>query len=510
MGAPLILDHRGQPISSNFMAGDYEAATISRRLNSWGLGVAGPTASLSHSLTSLRSRCRKLAMNEPQIDGGLDTLAANLIGTGITPRWQLQDSGLKAEIQELWADWVKEADADELTDFYGLQALAARSMIESGEVLARDIYRRLDEDLAVPYQLQLLESDHLDETYSSIWPATGNEIRFGIEFGSDARRVAYHIYKEHPAENFLLADNTLRHRIPAAEIKHIYRPLRPGQKRGRPWLASAILTMHELAKYDDAELVRKTAAAMFGGFITETAGFDPNSPGGIIGSPSMADGQGRTITPLEPGTFPLLPPGMDVKFSEPADVGGNYEAFTKRQERRIARGFGGLTFEKFTGDLSEATYSSLRGGNLEAQRVWKMVIFNVLVPQFCQPSAAGFLRQAVLTGKIRIRDFAANPRKYLRIKWCLDGWPWVDPEKDQKAERTAIRGGLKSRAESVAERGRDVEEVDEEIRGDNERSDRLGLILDTDPRHTAQNGAARQTAAPGPEDDDSKGDKKDA
>ena len=473
------------------MSGDYEGASSSRRLSTWGLGVAGPTASLSHSLTSLRSRCRKLSMNEPQIDGGLDTLAANLVGTGITPRWQLEDSGLKAEIQALWADWVKEADADGVTDFYGLQSLVARSMIESGEVLSRDIYRRQQEDLAVPVQIQALEADHLDETYSTINPETGNEIRFGIEFDRHTgRRVAYHLYQEHPAENFLLANPTIRHRIAANEVRHVYRPLRPGQKRGRPWLASAILVMHEMAKYDDAELVRKTAAAMFGGFITETIG-TPGVPGqGQFGQPSMTDGKGREIIPLEPGTFPLLPPGMDVKFSEPADVGGNYEAFTKRQEHRVAKGFGGLTYEKFTGDLSDASYSSLRGGNLEAQRVWKMVIYNVLAHQFCQPSAGVFLRQAVLTGKIKIRDFVANHRKYLRIKWCIDGWPWVDPVKDQVAERMAIRGGLKSRAESVAERGRDVEEVDAEIQADNERVDRLGLVLDTDPRSTANNGNA--------------------
>jgi lambda family phage portal protein len=488
--APILFDHRGQPVSSSFMVGDYEGASNSRRLSAWGLGVSGPTASLSHSLTSLRSRCRKLSMNEPQIDGGLDTLAANLVGTGITPRWQLEDSGLKAEIQALWADWVKEADADGVTDFYGLQSLVARSMIESGEVLSRDIYRRQEEDLVVPVQIQVLEADHLDETYNTINPETGNEIRFGIEFDGSGRRAAYHLYKEHPAENFLLANPTIRHRIGADEVRHVYRPLRPGQKRGRPWLAAAILVMHEMAKYDDAELVRKTAAAMFGGFITETTP-GPNPPGqGAFGQPSMTDGKGREIIPLEPGTFPLLPRGMDVKFSAPADVGGNYEAFTKRQEHRVAKGFGGLTYEKFTGDLADASYSSIRGGNLEAQRVWKMVIYNVLVHQFCQPSTAVFLRQAVLTGKIKIKDFLANHRKYLRIKWCIDGWPWVDPVKDQVAERMAIRGGLKSRAESVAERGRDVEEVDEEIRADNERVDRLGLVLDTDPRSTANNGSA--------------------
>ena len=52
--------------------------------------------------------------------------AGNLIGTGITPHPQLADKEIRKAMQVLWEDWVDEADADQLTDFYGLQALVAR------------------------------------------------------------------------------------------------------------------------------------------------------------------------------------------------------------------------------------------------------------------------------------------------------------------------------------------------------------------------------------------------
>jgi capsid protein len=57
-------------------------------------------------------------------------------------------------------------------------------------------------------------------------------------------------------------------RVPASEIIHLFRPLRPGQIRGEPWLARALVKLNELDQYDDAELVRKKTAAMFAGFIT--------------------------------------------------------------------------------------------------------------------------------------------------------------------------------------------------------------------------------------------------
>lgn len=60
-------------------------------------------------------------------------------------------------------------------------------------------------------------------------------------------------------------------RVPASEIIHLFRPLRPGQIRGEPWLARALVKLNELDQYDDAELVRKKTAAMFAGFITRLA-----------------------------------------------------------------------------------------------------------------------------------------------------------------------------------------------------------------------------------------------
>ncbi|MGD9975729.1 MAG: phage portal protein [Desulfatirhabdiaceae bacterium] len=76
---------------------DFEGAGNGRRLSSLGMSSAGPNNTLFSSLGSLRSRLRELVRNDPQIDGGLDTLVSNLVGMGISPRWQIKDSELKIE-----------------------------------------------------------------------------------------------------------------------------------------------------------------------------------------------------------------------------------------------------------------------------------------------------------------------------------------------------------------------------------------------------------------------------
>ncbi len=120
MGALKIVDHHGRPIRAASYTGTFEGAAVTgRRFGTWGLSTAGPDASIYNSLNTLRSRSRELVRrNEPLISAGIDTLVSNIIGAGITPRWQLENSDLKSALQQLWADWTLEAEHDGVADFY--------------------------------------------------------------------------------------------------------------------------------------------------------------------------------------------------------------------------------------------------------------------------------------------------------------------------------------------------------------------------------------------------------
>ncbi|MGK9537063.1 phage portal protein, partial [Salmonella enterica subsp. enterica] len=83
--------------------------------------------------------------------------------------------------QQLWDDWVDEADADELTDFYGMQALVARTVETAGECFVRLRPRSLSEGLAVPLQLQALAPEFVPHDKFET-AKNGNVIRAGIEF----------------------------------------------------------------------------------------------------------------------------------------------------------------------------------------------------------------------------------------------------------------------------------------------------------------------------------------
>jgi lambda family phage portal protein len=278
-------------------------------------------------------------------------------------------------------------------------------------------------------------------------------------------------------------------RIDAREVLHLFRPLRPGQIRGEPWLARALVKFNELDQYDDAELVRKKTAAMFAGFVTR------QSPEDALLGEGPADGEGVALAGLEPGTLQILEPGEDTEFSDPADVGGSYAEFLRVQFRAVAAAMG-VTYEQLTGDLSGVNYSSIRAGLLEFRRRCEMLQHSVVVHQLCRPVWAAWMKQAVLAGALQapgfLRGGAPRRRAYLQAKWIPQGWQWVDPEKEFKALLVAMRAGLMSHSEAISAFGYDAEDVDREIAADNRRADALGLVFDSDPRQGPAGGAGAQ------------------
>jgi lambda family phage portal protein len=451
----------------------YDGAGHGKRLGNWYPSSSSINALLASSLSTLRTRSHDIVRKNPYAANAVDSIVSNCIGTGIKPQSKAKDAAFRRKIQELWLHWTDEADAAGLCDFYGLQSLVLRSVIECGECFVR---LKIDKNNAiVPLKLQVLESEHLDSSKDSVLP-NGNIIRSGIEFDKSGKRVAYHLYREHPGESPLLTNLNIDFvRIPAKEILHIYKPLRPGQIRGEPWLSNVLLKLHELDQYEDAELVRKKTAAMFAGFVTR---LDPESD--VFGDQRDA-GPGIAFAGLEPGTMQFLDPGEDVKFSSPADVGGTYEAFIKQQLRATAVGLG-ISYEMLTGDLSSVNYSSIRAGLVEFRRKCGMLQHNLIVFQLCRPIWNRWIELAVLSDAVKI----PNDPSFSLVKWIPPGFAWVDPQKEVISQLSAVKAGFKSRTEVISEFGYDIEEIDDEIQKERQREKEMGLIFDSNPNNETE------------------------
>ncbi|MBB1491331.1 phage portal protein [Paracoccus sp. MC1854] len=417
-------------------------------------------------------------------DDACEAFTSNLVGDGIKPSSLIGDAALRDRVQRLWLAWTDEADADGLTDFYGLQAMVAREMFVAGECFVRLRPRRAEDGLLVPLQLQLLQSEMLPFEKTEVLPS-GNRIRCGIEFDAIGRRVAYHFRRRHPGNSTdqgPVPPETVR--VPAADVLHIYRPIDARQIRGLPHVAPAMVRLFLLDQYGDAELDRKKTAAMFAGFITKTA---PEEP--MMGE-AEADLNGTAIASLEPGTMQVLLPGEDVKFSSPADVGGGYEAFQYRTLLAVSASLGlpyHCPYHLVTGDVRQANYSSLRAELVEFRRRIGQLQHGLIVHQLCRAVWRRLLETAALSGALDVDPAAARP-----VQWIPPRWDWVDPLKDIQAQVLAMEAGITSRRKVVEATGYDVEDVDRENAADAHRVDRLGLRYRTSPGETQ---GARATPA---------------
>ena len=421
------------------------------------------TAILAGATTAAR-RAGWYARNNPWVAAAVDSLVGNVVGAGIKPQSTHPDRAVRERLQALWLRWTDDADAGGLADFYGLQAMAVRAMIESSESFIR--LRVLDKPLdAPPLQLELLDREQVPtDLHREI--GGGARIRAGIEFNPAGGRVAYRVLFSRPGDP-LGPLRTEPLRVPAADCIHLFKPLAAGQLRGITWLAPVLLRLHELDQFEDAALVKAKVAALFTGFITD--------PDGTVGGLSGTNSSGVLTVGMEPGSLIPLPPGADIRFSTPAEHDA-YAPFVKNHLRAVAAGMG-LPYELVSGDLEGVTYSSIRAGLIEFRRRVEQLQHNIVVHQLCRPVWERFVRLAVLSDALPAREFENSPSAYLGCEWLPPKFDYVDPKKDVEAEILAIESGLKSRTQAIAERGFDAEQVDAEISADKERADELGLCF---------------------------------
>ena len=183
------------------------------------------------------------------------------------PRAASGDDTLDRKVDTLFERWTAACDADGQLDIFGLQTLAVREMIEAGEVLIRRRPRRLSDGLAVPLQVQVIESDLLDNTRNGDL-ADGGRLLQGIEFDPLGRRRAYWLHAQHPGDAVV----TMRRRleslaIPASEVLHLYEKQRT-QVRGVPWGTPVMRSAPCLSPPAGPPVVQRLSRGRFSGWTS--------------------------------------------------------------------------------------------------------------------------------------------------------------------------------------------------------------------------------------------------
>lgn len=443
----------------------FEGAAKGRRTAGWNTPATDANAALSAALPVLRNRSRDLIRNSGWVSKGVQVIVENTVGTGIIAKPVSKSAPKVKKAKEAWKAWAESVscDTDGIHDFYGIQALVMRAVVESGECLVRRI-RTIEGTL----QLQVLEGDYIDNTLTKKLES-GGYISQGVEFAivnGAPMRVAYWIFPAHPGD-VNAGSSAKAVRMPAEDFAHIYWSTRPSQVRGVPFVSPVMIAARDYDEYIQAELVRARTQACFSVFVSDT-----EPPVDAVGSASALP-----IDKIEPGLIEYLPPGKQIQLASPPVVNGLAQ-FSSEILHQIAAGMG-VPFEALTGNYSQVNFSSGRMGWLEFQRSIEGWRWRMIIPRLCDVVWKWFVEASFIQG-INLEG--------VTVTWTPPRREMIDPSSEVNSTISAVRGGLMTLSEAIRQNGLDPEEVFAERAEDDSRLDEMGISLDSDPRKTMKAG----------------------
>lgn len=439
----VILGANGRPFVVNSA---YDAATRGPRSKNWNAPAGGPNSTLASAHDALVRRSRAAYRNNALIAGGIESNVTNEIGTGIIPRSRCSNEEIRAQINELWNLSVNEFDPEGNLDFYGMQVQACRARRVGSECFIRKRSRRADYGLAVPLQLQILESEFVPVEKTEL--NRNQTIKQGVQFNIRQQRTFYWMHSDFP-ESYGVTNRFQRLlRIPAGDVIHHFLPTRPGQVRGEPDAVQALLKAVTFDEYDDAELIRKKTRAHITGFIER----DPYADEEIDPDEELDGGN------IVSGALMSMIPGEKVKLVEGDNTGNGYSDFMRWQSLLIARGMN-MPYELLTGDWGDVNDRLVRAILNEYRRQIEMAQDHLMIYQVCRKVWEWWLDAAVMSGALTIPDYYRNRADYQKAEWRPHGWAYVHPEQDINAAIKAMDANLDSLPAQNAKRGWDFEDV---------------------------------------------------
>jgi lambda family phage portal protein len=427
----------------------FESAKESRRTENWYTRNGGPNADIRTAWRLLTRRHQDLVDSNPWANRAVRVITNNWVGDGIIG----SPVNGSRKYDQAWNDWADtiECDHDGKLNWYGLQALIARTTAVRGSCLIR---RRMDERMTdqglVGLRLQVMEPDMLD-----FGKDDGSRIKFGQQYDRDGRLEGYWIRQTHPGETEWRGVKIDSEFVPASEIIHTYEVNRAGQSIGVPFGSAVLLHLRDIDDIASAMLLKTKIAACFTAFVYS------NEPSDLAGTTALTE-------TLEPGAIEILPDGKQITFANPPQS-PDYVSHQKHHLHAVAAGYG-ITYESLTGILSDVNFSSARMGWIEFHRNVAAWRWNITIPQVLDPVHHWFNDAARL---IQLR----GPR---RMIWTPPRRELVDPAKEIKALIEGVQAGFMSLSEVQRSLGFIPAEVMAELESDFKDARERELALSVD------------------------------
>ncbi|NDC94676.1 phage portal protein [bacterium] len=417
---------------------------------------------------TLRNRSRYEHENNGYYKGLVETIVNDVVGRGPRPQIAVPNDPTREvsrQIEALWRAWSRAADTAE-----DLRTMMRADIVdgESFAIMTTNSAITADGKNLVALDLQVYEADQVSDP----WDYGLNPLHSdGIIYDHLGNPLAYKFLLVHPGGVTAWQTwDTIQ--IDSRWVLHWYKPTRPGQHRGIPWLTAALPLFAQLRRYTLATLTAAEVAAMLAGVMKTNAMADDAGP--VVG--------GFDTIELVNGSLLTLPNGWDASQFKPEQPTTTYPQFKQELLGEIGRTVN-ASYNVTAGNSSGYNYSS---GRLDHLLYYKSIRnersrmeHKILDRLFYE-----WALEAMLAYKIR----APHPREW-SVQWFWDGFASIDPQKDAATNAALLESGQTTLAAVYAEQGQDWEDALRQIAVERQLMTELGLTFGS-----VNNANASQTA----------------
>jgi lambda family phage portal protein len=454
---------------------------------------------------------REVERYSEHIRGGIDRKADMVVGPRLmvraTPDFDTlgitdpaEQAKVKKSFEREFKNWAYDArllqDAEGHYDFGGLAWLMFRGITGPDAECAAVVHYEQDRADAYRHRwatfVEVYDPDRIETPPDKV----GNpNVREGFVFDKWNRRVGTFVRKSHPSDaidKFSDMDFELVPRETEAGRPvgiNWFVKTRAGQIRGLSTLVTILKQSNMLDKFDDAYLSAATLNQVLATYIespasTEAVAQNLAPAGNAADAWSMFENKlsyyDRVKMRVGGARIPVMPPGDKITM-EGVNRAAQDPSFFRNS---FLRGFAssiGISFEQIAKNFSDANYSAARAALLD---VWQGIMrLRFWFGQHVLALIYGaVIEEAWKKGRVYIPAGTPNFDEY-RTAWCAclwtgPGFPQIDPEKEAKASKMLLEMKIESREEVIAQRGRDIEDVFDEIQNERAMAEERDFMLD--------------------------------
>jgi hypothetical protein len=368
-----------------------------------------------------------LADNSPFFSGLFERLVTYVIGTGIWPQSDSGDSEWDKLVDDQFQSDVEDCEVRGGVSWATLQQQAYRTEIKQGdcgEILTND-------EQGNPKVLAVEGRDIGDR-----WGVTTSKDLFdGVRIGPRGERLGYVLTSEDPLGTSITIP------VSADWFVHHFNPLRPGQLRGIPLLASALNTgrdVHDILNLE--KLAVKDASSKTDIIKTESGQFDPEEAYNAGGATSDgSDGEDRA-------NYYRKIFGPEARYIKRED---SWEAYKSDRPGPAWQGFMDFLSQTIclAARIPPSVLLQIKVGGADTRRDLAAAARVFEAEQHRLAGQWARVRNFFVLRRIEDGTLKGAPPTWRRVSWQFPKAITVDAGREAQQDREDVRGGFMSEQE---------------------------------------------------------------